>query len=329
MLPYAPTAADCVTGWLGNRALVNGGLDAGFDVSSGWMRIQLLNACNARGLLLAFRTGETAMPFHLLGTDGGLLEAPLELDRVFVHPAERVDIALDLAAQQRVMAVSLGFDSREHTQSAVPDMRHPIRERYAPLAAAEICRARAGDPQARLADGAPLPLFALRAGAPAAGGRPSLPTRLSSLPDPDATARVRRVRLDFDDDKGFVIDRTPYRIDELAFRVERGAREVWEIKNSPISMPHPMHLHGPGFRVLRRQGTFGPARALATAGNGRLPTDLGLKDTVVVWPNETIWIATDFSLPREPAFGGAQRYLFHCHNLEHEDGMMMRNFAIA
>ena len=121
----------------------------------------------------------------------------------------------------------------------------------------------------------------------------------------------------------------PYDPTEIAFRVPRGAREVWEVRNSPISMPHPMHLHGFGFRVLRRQGTFGPARALATAGAGRLPTDLGVKDTVVVWPNETVQLAVDFSLPDDPAFRGAQRYMFHCHNLEHEDGMMMRNFEVA
>jgi FtsP/CotA-like multicopper oxidase with cupredoxin domain len=83
-------------------------------------------------------------------------------------------------------------------------------------------------------------------------------------------------------------------------------------------MPHPMHLHGFGFRVLRRQGTFGPAAALARESSGRLPTDLGIKDTVVVWPNETIWLAVDFSLPDEPSFRGRQRYMFHCHNLEHE-----------
>ena len=111
--------------------------------------------------------------------------------------------------------------------------------------------------------------------------------------------------------------------------MSRDTREVWEIKNSPISMPHPMHLHGFGFRVLRRQGTFGPARALATASAGRLATDLGVKDTVVIWPNETVWLEVDFSLPRDPAFGGAQRFMFHCHNLEHEDGMMMRNVTVA
>jgi len=53
-----------------------------------------------------------------------------------------------------------------------------------------------------------------------------------------------------------------------------------------------------------------------------------VKDTVVVWPNETLWLAVDFALPDEAAFRGRQRYMFHCHNLEHEDGMMMRNFAV-
>ena len=52
------------------------------------------------------------------------------------------------------------------------------------------------------------------------------------------------------------------------------------------------------------------------------------KDTVLLWPNETIWLAVDFTLPEDAAFRGAQRYMFHCHNLEHEDGMMMRNFAV-
>ena len=112
-------------------------------------------------------------------------------------------------------------------------------------------------------------------------------------------------------------------------RLQRGAREIWEVKNSPISMPHPMHLHGFGFRVLRRQGTYGAARALASAPGGRFATDLGVKDTVLVWPNETLWLAIDFTLPREAAFAGAQRFMFHCHNLEHEDGMMMRNITVA
>ena len=135
--------------------------------------------------------------------------------------------------------------------------------------------------------------------------------------------------MDFDEASGFLIDNTPFQLNEEGWRLQRGAKAVWEIRGSPIGMPHPMHLHGFQFRVLRRQGTFGPARALATESNGRLPTDLGYKDTVVVWPNETLWIEIDFSLPKTSAFQGPQRYMFHCHNLEHEDGMMMRNVLVA
>ena len=326
--PYAPDPAECLHGWLGNRAMANGALDASYVVASGWVRLQLLNACNARGFLLAFRDGGTQVPFHLVGTDGGLLAAPRELERVFLHPSERVDVVVNASGRARLEAVSLEFDPRQRSGDAIPKMSHPARKRHAPLAAETVCAER--EASATLADGAELPLFSLRIEPASRRGTPALPGRLSALPEaqtwPDAA--TRRLRLDFSEQHGFLVDQTPYRSDEIAFSVQRGSREVWEIKNSPISSAHPMHLHGFGFRVLRRQGTFGPARALATESGGRLPTDLGVKDTVTIWPNETVWLAVDFALPEDAAFRGRQRYLFHCHNLEHEDGMMMRNFAV-
>jgi blue copper oxidase len=332
--PYAPSEADCLHGWFGNRALVNGTLDATLTVSPGWVRLQLLNACNARGLLVGFRENGpdgAGVPFHLLGTDGGLLAAPIPLEQVFLYSGERVDIALDFAGRRHIAAVSLAFDPRHQARGGRLAHRHPARERFPPLAGEKVCAPpAAGSAADALPDGAELALFTLRAGGTAKSGSPPLPARISSLPEAvaEADAAPRRMKLDFDERIGFLIDEMPYRPDEIAFSVGRGTREVWEIRNSPISMPHPMHLHGFGFRVLRRQATFGPARRLAIHGSGRLPTDLGLKDTVVVWPNETLWLAVDFALPDDAEFRGRQRYMFHCHNLEHEDGMMMRNFAV-
>jgi FtsP/CotA-like multicopper oxidase with cupredoxin domain len=335
--PYAPSAADCLHGWLGNQAQVNGRLDAAWTVAPGWVRLQILNACNARGLLLSFfdlsqgGKEKEPIPFHLLGTDGGLLAAPRELDRVFLYGGERVDIALDVTGRRALQAVSLEFDARRHTQGAAPAHRHPARERYAPLAQESVCES-PGPAEARefLADGAELTLFTLRIEGRGPDRAPTLPSRLSALADSTSPpeAPTRRIRLDLDERRGFLIDQTPYAIEETGFDVNRGAREVWEIKNSPISMPHPMHVHGFGFRVLRRQGTFGAARRFATESGGRFATDLGVKDTVLAWPNETLWLALDFALPREAAFAGPQRYMFHCHNLEHEDGMMMRNITV-
>jgi suppressor of ftsI/bilirubin oxidase len=58
---------------------------------------------------------------------------------------------------------------------------------------------------------------------------------------------------------------------------------------------------------------------------GRTVTDLGWKDTVLVWPGETVRIAIEFSHD----FEGEQLYLFHCHILEHEDAGMMINYKVV
>jgi FtsP/CotA-like multicopper oxidase with cupredoxin domain len=45
---------------------------------------------------------------------------------------------------------------------------------------------------------------------------------------------------------------------------------------------------------------------------------------VLIWPGETVRIAIDFSIP----YPGPQQYVFHCHNLEHEDEGMMVNYKV-
>jgi suppressor of ftsI len=69
-------------------------------------------------------------------------------------------------------------------------------------------------------------------------------------------------------------------------------------------------VHGGQFQVLRREG-------VTHAGY----VDTGWKDTVLVMPGEKATI-----LKRYLDYTGV--YLYHCHNLEHEDAGMMRNFAI-
>jgi len=113
-------------------------------------------------------------------------------------------------------------------------------------------------------------------------------------------------------------------MDAFPIEVKRNTVEIWEIRNAEHSMPHPMHIHGFQFQVQARQNSPAQVRALASYGNGRTVSDLGWKDTVLVWPGETVRIAIDFSHD----FGGNQTYVFHCHNLEHEDGGMMVNFRV-
>jgi len=99
------------------------------------------------------------------------------------------------------------------------------------------------------------------------------------------------------------------RIDE---NVSANATEIWVFDNSQGDEPHPMHLHGVHFQVLERSG----GRAQLTASEN------GWKDTVLVMPRETVKIIIPFST-------STGVFVFHCHNLEHEDDGMMLQYQLT
>jgi suppressor of ftsI/bilirubin oxidase len=106
-------------------------------------------------------------------------------------------------------------------------------------------------------------------------------------------------------------------------RIEGVTVEIWEITNDLRSMPHSMHHHGFPMWVLQSQNSPPQVAERAVDKSGRLPTDQGLKDTVLVWPGETVKVAVQFD-----GIGEKQLFPFHCHNLEHEDQVMMTNVAV-
>jgi FtsP/CotA-like multicopper oxidase with cupredoxin domain len=154
----------------------------------------------------------------------------------------------------------------------------------------------------------------------------AVPATLASLRRIEtAGANLRRFRL-HTDAKHWYINGYNYHQDMQAIPIDiaRDSIEVWEIRNDMQSMPHPMHLHGFQFQTLSRQNS--PAlRKLSQSASGVSAQDSGWSDTVLVWPGETVRIAIDFS----HEFRGPQRYMFHCHNLEHEDQGMMMNMRVG
>mgnify|MGYP002335958728 CR=1 FL=1 len=98
------------------------------------------------------------------------------------------------------------------------------------------------------------------------------------------------------------------RIDEI---VSAGATEIWEFDNVMGDEIHPMHIHGVQFQVLHRMG----------ARNEIIASEKGWKDTVLVMPGEKVKVIMTF-----PDYTGV--FVFHCHNLEHEDDGMMLNYKI-
>jgi FtsP/CotA-like multicopper oxidase with cupredoxin domain len=277
---YAPTVMDLMSGYLGDVALVNGTPEAFLSVSASRYRLRLLNGANARVFRLGFSDGRT---FHVIGTDGGLLQRPVPSTSADLGPGERLEILVDFSALAVGSSVSLG---------SLP-FRVPGGMGMGMMG---------GGTQ-----GTELPLLRFDVDRP--GAASAVPERLvaADLPDP-AAAKARQISMP-PFAGGFLINGRSFAADRIDFRARRDATELWDVVN-PSSEPHPFHVHAARFRVLER------------SGGAPGVTDLGSKDTVLVWPGETVRVAVRFG-------PWAGRYVLHCHNLEHEDAGMMSAFEIV
>lgn len=330
---YAPSAADMIHGFLGDEMLVNGTRQPYFDVATRLYRFRILNASNARTLSLAFRTATGAtLPFTLIGNDGGLFASPVPCTQVFLATAERIDVLVDLrdaAIGDTVRLETLAFDpmhaegvtATAATATTGTTVDHAAMGHATPAAAATTAPHSLA---ANWPEGAPRALLDLRVRSRVTYRR-QVPQQLSTVPTTDTTHASERVfRLGFAKGRWRINDRV-FEMGVTPIEVARGAAETWLIRNYHSSMPHAMHLHGFQFAVLARETSPEAIAALAVDAQGRLATDLGRKDTVLVWPGESVRIGIDFRHP----YPDAQTYMFHCHNLEHEDGGMMLGVAVG
>ncbi|WP_092535570.1 multicopper oxidase family protein [Amycolatopsis arida] len=268
-------------GVLGDVILVNGAPWPEHQVSATRYRLRLLNASNARRYEL-----DLGMPMVQIGTDGGLLEQPMERRTVTLAPAERADVIVDFSA-------------------APVGTRVTMHNRLGDGGTAEVMR------------------FHVVRHEP---DDTEIPQRLSTIEplDPGKVSAVRDIR--------FRLTRPPgggqhgghhgasqdsgmrWTVNDQVFDPEvslaepgLGDTEIWRFSTD---VHHPVHLHLVHMQVLSRNG-----------GNPR-KDDRGWKDTVDLIPGETCEVLTRFD-------GYRGRYVFHCHNLEHEDMAMMANFTVT
>jgi suppressor of ftsI/bilirubin oxidase len=299
--------------WIGDRVVVNWVPEPYFEATPRLYRLRILNAANARVFRLAFLHRGRRLSYTLIGTDGGLLERPQRVDDLFLGNAQRVDVLLDLSglkAGDQVLMTSPAYDPMEN--EGLVELIDPMLEHPGATPVGEALDLM----QIRIVEGPQVKA-------------PKLPKRLSRLPKLKAKAAktVRPLKLWVRDDGRWLINDWNFHLSghDPVFTVQRGTQEIWEFNNAMRSMPHAMHTHGVQFRVLERRNSPKQVRDQVVASDGRTAHDLGLLDTVLVWPGETVRVLLDFSLP----FPGTHRYMLHCHNLEHEDQGMMVTFAVG
>lgn len=295
-------AGDSMNGVLGDTVLVNGQRDASLTLKPAQYRLRLLNGSNARIYKLAWSDNT---PLTVIATDGGLLEKPIERDFVTLAPGERVELWTDFSerAGQTLQLVSQSFSG-----------------------GGGMGMMGSGYPQ-----GTPFDVLAIRFEGDATRLFPR-PSRLSR-PNfflPEDSLRTRRVEVAMQGMVGLINGRS-FVMDEVASdeRVHLGDLETWEFANfgggmgmmggGMMSQPHPMHIHGVQFQVIERKLDTRQSSGYEFLSDGFI--NEGWKDTVLVLPGETVRVLVKFD-----DFAGL--FLYHCHNLEHEDGGMMRNYEV-
>ncbi len=292
---------ELMTGFLGDWIMINGMPDFTLPVSTCAYRLRLLNGSNSRIYKLAWDDGR---PLTIIGTDGGLLESPVNREYVFLSPGERLEIWADFNDNQigfETSIISLPFNSGG-------------------MGGGMMMGGGMGQSQ-RLSNGAGFSIFKIKVTKQVKITQ-TLPQKLSeigSLKQDEAVnffhprqfyLTMRHMQWSIN---GRVFQMEEVADDEI---VQLGSKEVWEFNNASggmmhmMNMPHPIHLHGKQFRVIERSGVM---------HNGYV--DEGLKDTVLLMPGERIRILVDFD-----NYSGM--FLYHCHNLEHEDMGMMRNYFV-
>ncbi|MBA3310980.1 MAG: multicopper oxidase domain-containing protein [Nocardioidaceae bacterium] len=213
------------TGFVGDTVVVNGTVGPYLDVQTELVRLRVLNASNARIYNFGFDDDRT---FAMVASDGGLLEAPHQTDRLLLSPGERAEIVVQMAPGEQTVLRSYPADLGSNfltTRLAGGDDTLDIVQ----LRAAERLRQ-----------------------------SPPLPGQLVDVPelDPAAAAATREFSL-----SGTQINGANMDMERIGETVALGTTEEWRVTNDD-GQPHSFHVHDVQFQILDIAGAE-PSPSLA------------------------------------------------------------------
>jgi len=309
-LVYVTSPMVQMSGVLGDRILVNGRPDLAINVATRAYRFRVLNGSNSRVYKLAW---DEDTPLTVIATDGGLLEKPAQRDYVTLGPGERVELWADFSSRRvgsQLTLKSLAFSGAESGMMG------------------GMMRGMMGGGNAALPHGAEFTILRVTVDR-AANDNTRLPERLSAiqryrLNDAANRENPREFGIAMLGMMSWTINGRSFEMEGVAKNeiVKLNTLEAWEFVNQANSMSpmaHPIHIHGVQFQVIERQIVQQFEAVWETVRAGYV--DEGWKDTVLLWPSERVRL-----LMRFEDFPGL--FMYHCHNLEHEDLGLMRNYMI-
>lgn len=285
--PNPPDVGAWSQEYLGDAMVVNGKVRPYCEVEPRKYRLRIANTANSRFFALSLSNGQS---FHVIGSDQGLLAAPVESSKLVLAPAERADLIVDFSASrgENVILQSGEFNLMQFRVGKSPvadDSQLPSTLR----------------PVHRIPESS------------------AIRTRVMTLNEFDDEKGMAMVML---------LNRKHWR-DPVTEIMKLGTTEIWSLANLTQDT-HPIHLHMVRFQILDRRNFSADdylatnALPLRYTGPAISPEshEMGWKD-VVQCPPGTV---TRIIVPFQPYAG---RYLWHCHILEHEANDMMRPYEIV
>lgn len=333
-IDYQLDIMTAAVGWFGDTLLANGAIYPGHAAPRGWLRLRLLNGCNARSLNIATSDNR---PLYVIASDGGLLPEPVKVQELPMLMGERFEVMVDISdgnpfdlvtlpVKQMGMAIT-PFD-QPHRIMRIQPLRIPasgmlpdvlsempaipslegLTQRKLQLSmdpmldmmGMQALMQKYGDQAMRGMDHNQMMGHGNMMGN---GGMGNM--------DHGMMGHMNHGGQGFDFHNANRINGKAFDMNTPMFAASQGQFERWVISGEGDMMLHPFHIHGTQFRILSENGK--PPAAHRT----------GWKDTVRVEGSiSEVLVKFDHPAPKE------QCYMAHCHLLEHEDTGMMLGFTV-
>ncbi|MDP1770879.1 MAG: multicopper oxidase domain-containing protein [Methylobacter sp.] len=329
-LVYSANMMQRMQGFLGDQILVNGRPDFVLPVATRAYRLRLVNGSNSRIYKLAWNDGT---PMTVIGVDGGLLEKPEQHAYVMMAPGQRRELWVDFSKLEigtELTLRSLQFDIDTHSGMGMMGRRggmmgHGMMGHGHGMMGGMMSAS-------SLTLGSDYPILKIRVSQKEQGDNtlPKTLTPITELHTKNAanTGNPKTIALSMAHMSALLNGRS-YKMDDIQPDeiIPVNSLQLIEFDNGfdggrhgmMMDMPHPMHLHGEQFQIVKREVSSHVTDNYASVSSGLI--DSGWQDTVLVMPGEKVTILKPFN-----DFKGL--FMYHCHNLEHEDMGMMRDFLI-
>ena len=293
-------------GFLGRDYLVNGMVQPFVPVKRRKYRLRFLNGSNSRIYQLFLADGQgRSYPMTQIATEGGLLSRPVRRNNgVLMGMAERIEVVVDFSQFPFPQFSEVYLENRLRQD----DGRGPRGTFEKPELASRGTR---------------LLKFVLEEVVPDPSQVPAALRPFPVVPAADiAAARRRTFEFERTNGQWAINGRLAGDLARIDATPRRGIGEVWRLVNKGGGWWHPIHVHHEFMRVLRRNGRLPFDGTGSDSGQSVERDGLARKDTILLGPNSEVEVFVKFEDYLGP-------FVFHCHNMEHEDHQMMGRFDVV